>query len=93
MQIDDFVLDEIVEELEQSSHYWARRDAIREANAADPLMVRGLALTPVKFGISFTATWFNQAGALLHIYRDGASISITAGRRWDRAFSSRSHKS
>ena len=78
MQIDDFVLDEIVEELEQSSHYWARRDAIREANAADPLMVRGLALTPVKFGISFTATWFNQAGALLHIYRDG-SIHLNHG--------------
>ena len=78
MQIDDFVLDEIVEELEQSSHYWARRDAIREANAADPLMVRGLALTPVKFGISFTATWFNQAGALLHIYRDG-SVHLNHG--------------
>ena len=78
MQIDDFVLDEIVEELEQSSHYWARRGAIREANAADPLMVRGLALTPVKFGISFTATWFNQAGALLHIYRDG-SVHLNHG--------------
>jgi len=78
MQIDDFVLDEIVEELEQSSHYWARRDAIRKANAADPLMVRGLALTPVKFGISFTATWFNQAGALLHIYRDG-SVHLNHG--------------
>ncbi len=78
MQIDDFVLDEIVEELEQSSHYWARRDAIREANAADPLVVRGLALTPVKFGISFTATWFNQAGALLHIYRDG-SVHLNHG--------------
>ena len=52
MQIDDFVLDEIVEELEQSSHYWARRGAIREANAADPLMVRGLALTPVT--VSYT---------------------------------------
>ncbi len=78
MQIDDFVLDEIVEELEQSSHYWTRRDAIREANAADPLMVRGLALTPVKFGISFTATWFNQAGALLHIYRDG-SVHLNHG--------------
>ena len=78
MQIDDFVLDEIVEELEQSSHYWARRDAIRETNAAYPLMVRGLALTPVKFGISFTATWFNQAGALLHIYRDG-SVHLNHG--------------
>ena len=78
MQIDDFVLDEIIEELEQSSHYWARRDAIRETNAAYPLMVRGLALTPVKFGISFTATWFNQAGALLHIYRDG-SVHLNHG--------------
>jgi xanthine dehydrogenase large subunit len=78
MQIDDFVLDEIVEELEQSSRYWARRDAIREANAANPMTVRGLALTPVKFGISFTATWFNQAGALLHIYRDG-SIHLNHG--------------
>jgi len=78
MQVDDFILSELVDELEKSSDYWARRDAIRKANAADPLMLRGLALTPVKFGISFTATWFNQAGALVHIYRDG-SIHLNHG--------------
>ncbi len=78
MPVDDFILDELVTDLEASSHYWQRREAIRNANANDPQVLRGLALTPVKFGISFTATWFNQAGALLHIYRDG-SIHLNHG--------------
>ncbi len=78
MPVDDFILSELVDELEKTSDYWARRDAIREANSANPLILRGLALTPVKFGISFTATWFNQAGALIHIYRDG-SIHLNHG--------------
>ncbi len=78
MPVEDFILDELVSELETSSDYWKRREQIRCANAGNPLLLRGLALTPVKFGISFTATWFNQAGALLHIYRDG-SIHLNHG--------------
>ncbi len=63
----------IVEELERSCDYRARKLALREANALSPVIKRGLALTPVKFGISFTFTPYNQAGALLHIYRDGSA--------------------
>ena len=54
------------------------RAALRAQNAASPIVKRGIALTPVKFGISFTATWFNQAGALVHVYSDG-SIQLNHG--------------
>jgi len=69
--IDDNVIHEIVDELEDSSDYRRRVDEIRQFNKAHELLKRGIALTPVKFGISFTATHLNQAGALIHIYTDG----------------------
>ena len=69
---------EIVAELEQSADYWGRRAAIRACNASSRVIKRGLALTPVKFGISFTATHYNQAGALVHVYTDG-SIHLNHG--------------
>ena len=72
------LLHELVERLEASSDYWARREAIRDFNAGSPVIKRGLALTPVKFGISFTAKHLNQAGALLHVYTDG-SVQINHG--------------
>ncbi|WP_183092176.1 xanthine dehydrogenase molybdopterin binding subunit [Nocardioides stalactiti] len=56
----------------------ARRAEIEQANAASPHEKRGLALTPVKFGISFNFTSFNQAGALVHVYKDG-SVLINHG--------------
>jgi xanthine dehydrogenase large subunit len=77
-RIEDNVIAEIVETLEASSGYRDRRQAIREANVKSRIVKRGLALTPVKFGISFTATWFNQAGALVHVYTDG-SIHLSHG--------------
>ena len=52
-------------ELAESCHYRARRAAIARANADSPYLKRGLALTPVKFGISFTTSHLNQAGALV----------------------------
>eukprot|EP01032_Pedospumella_encystans_P028725 gene28725-32440_t len=52
----------------------ARRQAIREFNAGSPVLKKGLALTPVKFGIAFNVTHFNQAGALVHIYTDGSVL-------------------
>ena len=70
-QIEDNLLDEITEQLEQSSDYQARRAEIKAFNARSPLLKRGLALTPVKFGISFTSSFLNQAGALILIYTDG----------------------
>ncbi len=70
--VEDFILHEMVAALEQSSDYAARRAAIADWNAANPVLKRGIALTPVKFGISFTLTHLNQAGALVHVYQDGS---------------------
>ncbi|HEY9067845.1 MAG TPA: xanthine dehydrogenase molybdopterin binding subunit, partial [Burkholderiaceae bacterium] len=74
----DNILVELVGQLEASSDYAARRDAIAAFNAASPVLKRGLALTPVKFGISFNVRHFNQAGALVHVYHDG-SILVNHG--------------
>ncbi len=78
MEVTDCVIAEIVDELEASSDYRARREAIRAFNASSPVLKKGIALTPVKFGISFTATHLNQAGALVHIYKDG-SVHLNHG--------------
>jgi xanthine dehydrogenase large subunit len=67
-------LPEIFDRLEHSSDYRKRRSEIDRWNAVQPIIKRGLALTPVKFGISFTATLFNQAGALLQVYTDGTVL-------------------
>jgi len=74
----DCVIGELVDELEASSEYRRRRREIRAWNAESPVLKRGLALTPVKFGIAFTNTMMNQAGALVHVYRDG-SIGLNHG--------------
>jgi xanthine dehydrogenase large subunit len=71
-------IERIWDELLVSSDFHARRAAIDDYNAAHPHRKRGLAITPVKFGISFTATWYNQAGALVMIYRDG-SVQVNHG--------------
>ncbi len=72
--VKDNVLPSIVDELERSSDYRRRRESVGRWNAAQPIIKRGLALTPVKFGISFTSTLFNQAGALLQVYTDGTVL-------------------
>ncbi|WNL37502.1 xanthine dehydrogenase molybdopterin binding subunit [Halomonas sp. PAMB 3232] len=72
------LLHTLVEKLEKDSDYWARRNAMTAFNASSPVIKKGLALTPVKFGISFTAQHLNQAGALLHVYTDG-SVMINHG--------------
>ena len=69
--VEDNIIHEIVDKLESDSDYPARRDAIREFNRASPILKKGISLTPVKFGISFTNTLLNQAGALVHVYKDG----------------------
>jgi xanthine dehydrogenase large subunit len=76
--VTDNVIHELVAELESSSDYRARREQIAQFNATSPLLKRGLALTPVKFGISFNVKHFNQAGALVHVYNDG-SILVNHG--------------
>ena len=69
--VEDNIIEEIVDQLVASSEYTERRESIVAFNADNPVLRRGIALTPVKFGISFTATHLNQAGALVHVYRDG----------------------
>jgi len=72
------MLEEMTAELEASAEYARRREEIRAFNAKSPILKKGLALTPVKFGISFTASFLNQAGALVHVYTDG-SIHLNHG--------------
>ena len=74
MTIEDNVAPDLIARLEVSSRYRERRRAIAQWNRASPVIKRGIALTPVKFGISFTATHYNQAGALLHLYSDGTLL-------------------
>ena len=78
MKITDFVLSEMTEELLQTSDYLKRRKDIRHFNRTSPIIRRGIALTPVKFGISFTMSHYNQAGALIHVYTDG-SVHLNHG--------------
>ncbi|GGB34734.1 xanthine dehydrogenase molybdopterin binding subunit [Oceanisphaera marina] len=72
------IIHEMVADLELSSEYAARRAEIKAFNAQSPILKKGIAITPVKFGISFTATFLNQGGALVHIYTDG-SIHLNHG--------------
>jgi len=68
----------LIEQLERSSNYRQRRKEIEAFNARSPILKKGIALTPVKFGISFTLTHLNQAGALVHVYQDG-SVHLNHG--------------
>ena len=74
MTVEDNVIQELVAELEASSSYRRRRDAVRTFNATSLVLKKGLALTPAKFGISFNMVHYNQAGALVHIYTDGSVL-------------------
>ena len=76
--VEDFILGGLTERLAESCDYAARRASVAEWNAGTPLLKRGIALTPVKFGISFTLTHLNQAGALVHVYQDG-SVTLNHG--------------
>ncbi len=78
MEVEDFILHGLLEQLAESSGYAARREAVAAWNARNPVLKRGIALSPVKFGISFTLTHLNQAGALVHVYTDG-SIHLNHG--------------
>ncbi|SAL52654.1 xanthine dehydrogenase molybdopterin binding subunit [Caballeronia humi] len=76
--VEDNVLPELLAELAETSEYRRRREAVREFNSKNEILKKGLALTPVKFGIAFNVQHFNQAGALVHIYTDG-SILVNHG--------------
>ncbi len=72
--VEDNVIPELSAQLEQSSDYEERRKAIRRFNQSSPILKKGIALTPLKFGISFNLVHFNQAGALVHVYTDGSVL-------------------
>ncbi len=78
MTVEDCVIEDVVAELRDSAEYDKRRAEIRDWNKTSETLKRGIALTPVKFGISFTLTFLNQAGALVHVYNDG-SIHLNHG--------------
>ena len=73
-RVEDNVLAPLTAELLASSRYRERRAAIAAYNRTSPVLKRGIALTPVKFGISFNVPHLNQAGALVHVYRDGSVL-------------------
>lgn len=77
-EVEDFILHGMTEKLLETSNYVARKAAIAKWNAENPIIKKGLGVSPVKFGISFTLTHLNQAGALVHIYNDG-SIHLNHG--------------
>lgn len=74
MKVEDNVIHELVTDLEESSSYWQRRQEITAWNEKNEILKKGIALTPVKFGISFNAVHLNQAGALVHVYKDGSIL-------------------
>ncbi|WP_373990712.1 xanthine dehydrogenase molybdopterin binding subunit [Duganella sp. BuS-21] len=73
-EVVDNVIEALTAELEQTSEYRARRAAVAAYNASSPVLKKGLALTPLKFGIAFNVTHLNQAGALVHVYVDGSVL-------------------
>jgi xanthine dehydrogenase large subunit len=76
--VEDNIIREVIADLEQSADYQARREKVLAYNSTSRVLKKGIAMVPVKFGISFTATWHNQAGALIHVYRDG-SVHLSHG--------------
>jgi xanthine dehydrogenase large subunit len=72
--VEQHVIKDLIEQLETSADYRKRREVIKAYNAKDGQFRKGIALTPVKFGISFTAIHLNQAGALVHVYTDGSIL-------------------
>ncbi|RBW47584.1 xanthine dehydrogenase molybdopterin binding subunit [Psychromonas sp. B3M02] len=77
-KVEQFILKDMIAQMEEEGDYWARKEAIAAFNKTSPIIKKGLSLTPVKFGISFTVQHLNQAGALLVIYSDG-SVHVNHG--------------
>lgn len=77
-QVTDNIILDLVNQLEETSAYRERRDKITQYNGANTVLKKGLSLTPVKFGISFTLTHLNQAGALVLAYTDG-TVQVNHG--------------
>ena len=79
MKVEDNVIHEIFDQLLKSSNYKSRQSRIKKFNKENKYIKKGIAITPVKFGISFTTWHLNQAGALVHIYCNDGSVHINTG--------------
>ena len=79
MKIEDNVIQEIFDQLLKSSNYKSRQLGIKKFNQSNKYIKKGIAITPVKFGISFTTWHLNQAGALVHIYCNDGSVHVNTG--------------
>jgi len=79
MKIEDNILHEIFDSLIRSSNYKSRQLNIKKFNLENKYLKKGIAITPVKFGISFTTWHLNQAGALVHIYYSDGSVHVNTG--------------
>jgi len=79
MKIEDNILNEMFDKLLKSSNYKSRRLNIKKFNSKSKFLKKGIAVTPVKFGISFTTWHLNQAGALVHIYSNDGSVHVSTG--------------
>uniref|UniRef100_A0A8C2DMD6 Xanthine dehydrogenase n=1 Tax=Cyprinus carpio TaxID=7962 RepID=A0A8C2DMD6_CYPCA len=77
-RLDNFTIDRCWEECMQLSDFNKRKDAVEQYNRQHRWTKRGLSIIPTKFGISFTAVFLNQAGALVLVYSDG-SVLLTHG--------------
>ena len=90
--VKDNILPDLVSKLAEHCDYFTRRETIKSFNEQSPIIKKGLALTPVKFGISFNATLFNQAGALVHIYTDGTILVNHGGTEMGQGLYSKIHQ-
>jgi len=79
MKIEDNIIQEIFDQLLKSSNYKSRQLGIKKFNQSNKYIKKGIAITPVKFGISFTTWHLNQAGALVHIYCNDGSVHVNTG--------------
>ena len=79
MKIEDNVIQEIFDQLIKTSNYKSRQSTIKKFNSENRYLKKGIAITPVKFGISFTTWHLNQAGALVHIYCNDGSVHVNTG--------------
>jgi xanthine dehydrogenase large subunit len=79
MKVEDNVIQEIFDQLLKSSNYKSRQFSIKKFNQESKYIKKGISITPVKFGISFTTWHLNQAGALVHIYCNDGSVHVNTG--------------
>ena len=76
--VDDNIVEQVVDRLSESADYEARRREVAAFNETSPVIRKGIAMVPIKFGISFNVKSLNQAGALVHVYTDG-SVHLNHG--------------